>query len=87
LERLAPDIFEQPVDSVRQRRVQLLGEVRRLVVDADIVAELLDGVGTFLFSAGDANGELIEAPVDADDDALSLCSEKPGAVPAGSMDR
>ena len=53
LERFAADILEQSVDAVRQRGLQVLGEVRRLVVDAGVIAELLDGVGAFLRSAGD----------------------------------
>ena len=52
-ERLAADIFEEPVDAVWQRRLHLFREIRRLVIDADCVAQLLNGVGALLRAAGD----------------------------------
>jgi len=56
LEGLAADVLEQAVDAARQRGLELLGEVRRPMVDAGGVAELVDGVGAFLRPAGDADG-------------------------------
>src|SRR5277367_2292351 len=54
-EGFAADVLEQSVEPVRQRRLHLVGEMRRLVIDADVEAELVADIGAFLRAAGNAD--------------------------------
>ena len=76
-EGFAADVLEQSVEPVRQRRLHLVGEMRRLVIDADVEAELVADIGAFLRAAGNADrpraGELGELADERPDRSARRC--------------